>query len=83
MIKRIVTIASVALLFSVPAYAGVSKIQSNGKISGASSYRVQCSSGSSHVIYKKNGTWYTGGGGHMGNKYNSWSTEKVAQYLCS
>lgn len=72
-----------ALMIAAPAYAGVSKIQNNGKIGGASSYRVECTSGSSKVIYKKNGTWYTGGGGHMGNRYNSWSLEKVANYVCS
>jgi len=64
------------------AYAGVSDIRSNGSISGVPSYLVECSSGSDYVIYKKNGTWYRGGSGHMGNKYNSWSKNEVANYLC-
>lgn len=82
--KNIVTILGLStLLFAATAYAGVSKIQNNGKISGVASYRVECTSGSSKVIYKKNGTWYTGGGGHMGNKYNSWSVNQVANYVCS
>lgn len=72
-----------ALMFAAPAFAGVSKIQNNGKISGVPSYRVECTSGSSKIIYKKNGTWYTGGGGHMGNRYNSWSVNDVADYVCS
>ena len=65
------------------AYAGVSNIRSNGNISGVPSYLVECSSGSDYVIYKKNGTWYRGGSGHMGNKYDSWSANEVANYLCS
>lgn len=64
------------------AYAGVSNIRSNGNVSGVPSYLVECSSGSDYVIYKKNGTWYRGGSGHMGNKYNSWSKNEVANYLC-
>jgi len=64
------------------AYAGVSGIRSNGNISGVPSYQVQCSSGRTVIIYKKNGTWYTGGSGHMGHRYDSWSTNEVADYVC-
>jgi hypothetical protein len=71
------------LLAATSANAGVSSIRSNGNISGVASYLVQCSSGSDYVIYKKNGTWYRGGSGHMGNKYDSWSKSDVANYLCS
>ena len=70
-----------ALLGSV-AYASVSDVRSNGNISGVPSYQVQCSSGRTVIIYKKNGTWYTGGSGHMGHRYDSWSTNEVADYVC-
>ena len=80
--KKIVAgIFAVALLGSA-AYAGVSGIRSNGNISGVPSYQVQCSSGKTVIIYKKNGTWYTGGSGHMGHRYDSWSTNDVAEYVC-
>lgn len=65
------------------AYAGVSSIRSNGNVSGVPSWQVQCSSGKTVIIYYKNGTWYTGGLGHMGNKYDSWSKERVADFLCN
>jgi len=71
-----------ALLGSV-AYAGVSGVRSNGKISGVPSYQVECSSGKTVIIYKKNGTWYTGGSGHMGHRYDSWSTSEVAEQVCN
>ena len=79
--KFIAGIFAVALLGSA-AYAGVSGINSNGSISGVPSYQVQCSSGRTVIIYKKNGTWYTGGSGHMGHRYDSWSTNDVAEYVC-
>lgn len=63
-------------------YAGVSKIRSNGNISGVPSYQVACTSGSTHIIYKKNGTWYKSGS-HMGDRYNSWSSSQVADFLCN
>lgn len=69
-------------LVSVTAQAGVSGIRNNGSISGVPSYQVTCSSGNTVIIYKKNGTWYRGGSGHMGNKYNSLSKEDVANSLC-
>lgn len=62
-------------------YAGVSKIRSNGNISGVPSYQITCTSGETHIVYKKGGTWYKSGH-HMGNRYNSWSTQEVANYLC-
>lgn len=65
------------------AYAGVSKIASNGNISGASSCRVECSSGFNYIIYKKDGNWYRGDIVHMGNKYDSWSKNDVANFLCN
>jgi hypothetical protein len=58
------------------------RIQSNGKISGVPSFRIECTDGSDHIIYKKNGSWFSGSLGHMGNKYNSWSKEDVAAYVC-
>ena len=79
--KVLAGVISLAVLAAV-AYAGVNGIRNNGKISGVPSYQVQCSSGNTVVIYKKNGTWYRGGSGHMGNKYNSWSTNDVADYVC-
>lgn len=81
--KKTILFATIIAFFTTCAYAGVSNIANNGNISGASSYRVECSSGSDYIIYKKDGTWYRGGSGHMGNKYNSWSKEEVASYLCN
>lgn len=73
----------VALAFAATtAYAGVRNIRSNGDFSGVPSYLVECTSGSDYVIYKKNGTWYRGDIGHMGNKYDSWSTQDVAEFVC-
>ena len=80
--KRLVLSVLSITLISTLALAGVSQIRNNGSISGVSSYQVQCSSGNTVIIYKKNGTWYRGGSGHMGNKYNSWSRNEVANYVC-
>jgi len=79
--KLVVSILGLAV-FSAFLYAGVSRIVSNGNISGVPSYQVTCSSGKTVIIYKKNGTWYTGGLGHMGHKYDSWSRDDVASYVC-
>jgi len=81
--KKTIFLALLLGAFVGTANAGVSNIKNNGSISGASSYRVECTSGSGYIIYKKNGTWYRGDIGHMGNKYNSWSTNKLASYLCN
>ena len=81
--KKALTLGLILSSVVLSVYAGVSNIRSNGNISGVPSYLVECSSGSSYVIYKKNGTWYRGGIGHMGNKYDSWSKNDVAEYLCS
>lgn len=79
-----VTIFFVALGLAVSSvYAGVSSIKGNGNISGVPSHYVKCSSGSTYIIYKKNGTWYRGDIGHMGNKFDSWSKSDVATYLCN
>ena len=61
---------------------GVERITDNGKLSDVPSHRVQCRSGSSHIIYYKNGTWYHGSYGHIGNGYNSWSAGQVGEYFC-
>lgn len=79
--KFLAGVISLVVLAAV-AYAGASGIRSNGNISGVPSYQVTCSSGNTVIIYKKNGTWYRGGSGHMGNKYNSWSTNDVANAVC-
>jgi hypothetical protein len=79
--KLFVSILGLAV-YSAFLYAGVSRIVSNGNISGVPSWQVTCSSGSTHIIYKKNGTWYTGGLGHMGHKYDSWSRDDVANFVC-
>ena len=60
----------------------VRRIRSNGKVSDVPSFLIECTGGSDHVIYHKNGTWHHGGLGHMGNKYNSWSKEQVGASLC-
>ncbi|WP_421265591.1 hypothetical protein [Aeromonas veronii] len=75
---------AISILISIStAYAGVSRIVSNGEVEGVPSFRVECTSGSDYIIYKKNGsTWYRGDIGHMGNKYDSWSTEEVAEFVC-
>ena len=80
--KKLIMIFTLSVITATFASAGVSNIKSNGTISGVTSYRVECTSGSSYIIYKKNGTWYRGDIGHMGDKYNSWSTDEVASYLC-
>lgn len=69
-------------LTAASAMAGVSNISGNGTVSGASSQRIQCTGGSSYIVYYKNGTWYRGDIGHMGNKFDSWSVNQVADYLC-
>lgn len=79
--KMFLAVAVVTAMVSL-AYAGVNGIRSNGNISGVPSYQVSCSSGNTVIIYKKNGTWYKGSSGHMGNKYDSWSTEDVAEFVC-
>jgi len=56
---------------------GVRSIQNNGMIGGNPSSAIECLSGGRHIVYRKNDTWYTGGGGHMGNKYNSWSLAAI------
>ena len=70
-------------LLTICLYAGVKKIVYNQEISGVPSYSVYCTSGSVVVIYKKNGTWSTGGLGAMGHKYDSWSREQIAEYVCN
>ena len=81
--KKMIVLAVALGIAATSAYAGVSNIRSNGNVSGVPSYLVECSSGSSYIIYKKNGTWYRGDIGHMGNKYDSWSTNDVASYVCN
>lgn len=80
---KIMVIAVAAASLATSALAGVSNIRNNGNISGVPSYLVECSSGSDYIIYKKNGTWYRGDSGHMGNRYDSWSANEVANYLCN
>lgn len=75
-------IALSAIFAATAAIASVSNISSNGTVSGVPSHRVQCSGGSSHIVYHKNGTWYSGASGHMGNKYDSWSVNQLAAHLC-
>lgn len=80
--KVILGLAVLGLMVSFASAASVSRIEDNGKINGAQSWVAQCSNGSRHVIYYKNGTWYHGSLGHMGDRYNSWSKEDVAKYAC-
>ena len=61
---------------------GVKNISSNGRVSGVTSYRVNCTGGSDYVIYEKSGSWRRGDIGSMGAKYNGWSKERLAEYLC-
>lgn len=80
--KKVFALALAVGFVSTSAFAGVSNISSNGNVSGVQSWRVECSSGSSYIIYKKNGTWYRGDIGHMGNRYDSWSRDDVASFVC-
>ena len=80
--KKVLTVATLFGMLTT-LYAGVSSISSNGNISGVPSWQVTCSSGSTHIIYKKNGTWYHGSLGHMGHRYDSWTREEVANYVCN
>jgi len=75
--------AALVFAFAGISQAGVNRIVNNGQYSGVPSWRVDCSGGSSYVIYQKNGTWYRGDIGHMGDRYNSWSRDQLAQYLCN
>lgn len=61
---------------------GVKRMVSNGKIRGASSFRVECLTGSDYIIYYMDGSWFRGDIGHMGNRYNDWSKERLAGSLC-
>ena len=81
--KKVLVGMFALVAFGTVVYAGVSSIKNNGRISGVPSYQVQCSSGSTHIIYKKSGTWYSGGSGHMGHKFDSYSASDVARYLCN
>lgn len=76
-------IMAVFAIVSISTYASVSKIRSNGNVSGVPSFLVECSSGSDFIIYKKDGEWCRGDTGHMGGKYNSWSKIEVADYICN
>jgi len=80
--KKIAITGIVITAISTAVYAGVKNIRSNGNISVVPSYLVECSSGSDYIIYKKNGTWFRGDIGHMGDKYNDWTKEEVAEYVC-
>jgi hypothetical protein len=60
----------------------IKRIVSNGRINGAPSFRIECTGGSDHIIYHKDGTWYHGSRGHMGNKFNAWNKERVGNHLC-
>jgi len=60
----------------------IKRIVSNGRVNGAPSFRIECTGGSDHIIYHKNGTWYHGSIGHMGNKFDTWNKESVGNYLC-
>lgn len=62
---------------------GVKKIESNGKTSGVDSWVVLCHGGGDTVIFNYSGEWHTGYLGAMGPKYNSWSRDEVADYLCN
>ena len=77
-----VLVAVMALGVVTALYAGVSKIRSNGNISGVPSYQITCTSGETHIVYKKNGTWYKSGS-HMGNRYDNWSVNEVGDFLCN
>lgn len=61
---------------------GIRDIKSNGRVNGGVSYRVNCTGGSSYIIYEKNSSWYLGHIGSMGAKYNRWTKERVGEYLC-
>lgn len=76
------TIAVLAIFAGTAALAAVSSITSNGTVSGVASQRIQCSGGSSHIVYHKNGTWYSGAIGHLGNKFDTWSVSQLANHLC-
>jgi len=81
--KKVMILTAALAVVATTAYAGVSKIRSNGNISGVPSYQVTCSSGSTHIIYKTSNGWFTGRLGSMGHKYDSWSTNDVANYVCN
>jgi len=57
------------------------KVVSNGNVSGVPSWQVTTQSGSTYIVYHKNGSWYRGDIGHMGNKYDTWSIDELARSL--
>ena len=65
--------------------ASVKSIKNNGKSSaGTPSYQVTCSTGKTVIIYKnQNNEWTSGSLGAMGAKYNNYSTEQMAEYICN
>lgn len=82
--KKII-LSLVVLGFVSGAFArdsSVKVIVDNGKINGYPSNVVECANGARHALYNKNGTWYHGSLGHMGDKYNNWSLSQVAQFAC-
>ena len=62
----------------------VKAIKNNGtSAAGTPSYQVQCASGKTIIIYKNSSNeWVTGGLGAMGAKYNNYTKEEMAKYLC-
>ena len=81
--KKLIVSVLGLVVFGAFLYGCVSRIASNGSIGGVPSWQVSCSPGGTAIIYKKGGTWYTGGLGHMGHKYDSWSRDEVANYVCA
>lgn len=69
-------------LSAMTAYAGISSVSSNGSVSGVPSQQIKCSNGNSYIVYYKNGSWYRGDIGQMGDKFNAWAINQIANYLC-
>lgn len=64
---------------------GMKSIRSQGKYGEYPSWSIECNSGYSRTLYlDKNNHWHANGSSSdMGSKYDSWSKEQVADYICN
>ncbi len=62
---------------------GLKDIKNNGNIGGNPSFIATCKSGSTTVLKRVNGSWYTGFLGNMGHKFDAWPKHKVGKYICT
>jgi hypothetical protein len=87
--KLLIIVVCMFLFFShsLVQASSVKNIRSQGSTSSPAngeSWLIECSSGTDVVVYRSsNGEWATGGLGAMGGRYNNYSLEELADYLCN